>query len=154
MAGEEEGRDKFHGATRRVVVGEKRRHENGREGKDTSSQGFSWQCQRFLTYCHFGVFPHTACARGVKRVQKRRKFVEKNGSRRDSNPVINSTPRLCASCMQSLIPSVNFFTWILQWNEYYICCRIIMMIGRKIIDFKTNLWVYHENVIIYYKKIN
>lgn len=33
MAGEEEGRDKFHGATRRVVVGEKRRHENGREGK-------------------------------------------------------------------------------------------------------------------------
>lgn len=29
-----------------------------------------------------------------------------------------------------------------------------MMIGRKIIDFETNLWVYHENVIIYYKKIN
>lgn len=82
----------------------------GRERHIGGCSGFSWQCQRFLTYCHFGV-SSTVCA--IPRACRTRKFME-NGERRDTTIQISHNFRISVTRVTR-----NRRRYLLIYNFYH-----------------------------------
>lgn len=99
----------------------------GRERHIGGCSGFSWQCQRFLTYCHFGV-SSTMCA--ISCACRTREFME-NGERRDTTIQISHNFRISVTRVTR-----NRRRYLLIYNFYHANNNIPCWMNIGYISFK------------------